>query len=252
MTGTLKTGTLLLLLGLPLFAQTSKESHPTEAQTSMGSVDPVPTDTGSGLEILTDTQGVDFGPYLAQMLHIVKQNWYSVIPESARSPQLKRGKVVIEFAITKNGQVAGMRYVSSSGDVTLDRAAYGGITASSPFPPLPSKFDGPFVGLRMSFRYNPGLNGISPPRITVPAGSSLPFVPILQAGTDATQFRLTWSVVGKGCRGDACGTISETGMYTAPPKVPDDPIVTVQAKAESDSSQTVSAIVTILPPDRSR
>jgi TonB family protein len=139
MTGTLKTGALLLLLGLPLFAQTSKESHPTEAHTS--------TDTGSGLEILTETQGVDFGPYLAQVQHIVKQNWYSVIPESARSPQLKRGKVVIEFAITKNGQVAGMRYVSSSGDVTLDRAAYGGITASSPFPPLPSKFDGPFVGL---------------------------------------------------------------------------------------------------------
>ena len=59
-------------------------------------------------------------------------------PESARAPLMKKGKVSIEFAILKDGKVAGMRYVSDSGDVALDRAAYGGITASNPFPPLPS------------------------------------------------------------------------------------------------------------------
>ena len=56
------------------------------------------------------------------------------------APLLKKGKVTIDFAITKNGQVAGMRYVFGSGDVALDRAAYGGITASNPFPPLPAQF----------------------------------------------------------------------------------------------------------------
>jgi TonB family protein len=110
------------------------------------------------MEILTDTQGVDFGPYLAQVLHIVKQNWYSVIPESAGSPLYKRGKVSIEFAITKNGQVEGLHYVSGSGDVALDRAAYGGITASNPFPPLPREFGGQYLGLRFSFFYNPDPN----------------------------------------------------------------------------------------------
>lgn len=107
------------------------------------------------LEITTDTQGVDFGPYLQRVLHDVKQNWYNLIPESAMAPLLKKGKVSIEFAITKNGQVAGLRYVNGSGDVALDRAAYGGITASNPFPPLPGEFGGQYLGLRFTFFYNP-------------------------------------------------------------------------------------------------
>jgi TonB family protein len=107
------------------------------------------------LEITTDTQGVDFGPYLQRVLHDVKQNWYNLIPESAMAPLLKKGKLTIEFAITKNGQVAGMRYVYGSGDVALDRAAYGGITASNPFPPLPGEFGGQYLGLRFTFFYNP-------------------------------------------------------------------------------------------------
>ncbi|HZP17647.1 MAG TPA: TonB C-terminal domain-containing protein, partial [Terriglobales bacterium] len=91
-------------------------------------------------EIVTDTLGVDFGPYLQRVLHDVKQNWYSLIPPSAMPPLLKKGKVSIEFAINRNGQIAGLRYVDGSGDVALDRAAYGGITASTPFPPLPAEF----------------------------------------------------------------------------------------------------------------
>jgi outer membrane biosynthesis protein TonB len=51
------------------------------------------------MEITTDTQGVDFGPYLARVLHDVKDHWYQIIPESAMAPILKRGKVAIEFAI---------------------------------------------------------------------------------------------------------------------------------------------------------
>ena len=89
------------------------------------------------MDVLSDTMGVDFGPYLARVLHDVRENWYRIIPESARAPLMKKGKVSIEFAILKNGQVAGLQIVGTSGDVALDRAAYGGITASKPFPPLP-------------------------------------------------------------------------------------------------------------------
>ena len=109
-------------------------------------------------EIISDTMGVDFAPYLQRVLHDVKQNWYNLIPESAMPPLLKRGKVSIEFAITKNGQIAGLHYVSGSGDVALDRAAYGGITSSNPFPPLPVEFAGPYLGLRFTFLYNPDPN----------------------------------------------------------------------------------------------
>jgi hypothetical protein len=41
----------------------------------------------------------------------------------------------------------------SSGDVALDRPAYGSITASDPFPPLPPEFTGPYLELRIRFYY---------------------------------------------------------------------------------------------------
>jgi len=108
----------------------------------------------SNMEILTDTQGVDFGPYLARVVESVRMNWYNLIPEAARSPLFKKGIVTIEFAIMQNGTVAGMRLDSPSGDVSLDRAAWGGISASNPFPPLPGAFHGPYLGLRFRFYYN--------------------------------------------------------------------------------------------------
>src|SRR5271166_931168 len=111
--------------------------------------------TAGNLEVLSDTQGVDFGPYLSRVLQAVRMNWYNIIPEAARPPLLERGKVSIEFAILPDGRVAGMKIIAPSGDVSLDRAAWGGITASNPFSPLPSEFHGPYLALRFHFYYNP-------------------------------------------------------------------------------------------------
>lgn len=106
-----------------------------------------------GLEILSDTQGVDFAPYLQRIIHDVQQNWERLMPESVLMG--KKGKLAIEFAITKDGQVAAMKVTAPSGDIALDRAAWGGITSSNPFPPLPRDFTGPYLSLRFRFFYNP-------------------------------------------------------------------------------------------------
>lgn len=108
-----------------------------------------------GFDVLSDTQGVDFGPYLSRVLQSIKSNWYNLIPEEARAPLLKHGKVAIRFLITPSGKVAGMFVEFPSGDVPLDRAAYGGISASDPFSPLPHEFHGPYLALRITFFYNP-------------------------------------------------------------------------------------------------
>jgi len=105
-------------------------------------------------EILTDTMGVDFGPYLTRVVQIVKQNWYSIMPESVYPPIFKQGKLAIEFVILKDGTLSGMMLRTSSGDVPLDRAAWGSITASAPFPPLPKEFPGKLLGLRFYYFYN--------------------------------------------------------------------------------------------------
>ncbi len=115
------------------------------------------TQTQGGLDVLSDTMGVDFGPYLDRVLHIVKQNWVLEIPEGVR---YKKGKLAIEFAILKDGRVAGMQRVASSGDIAMDRAAWGGITASNPFPPLPQEFKGQYLALRFYFYYNMDQNDL--------------------------------------------------------------------------------------------
>lgn len=105
-------------------------------------------------EILTDTMGVDFGPYLARITQIVRGNWMIAMPPSVYPPILKQGKLSVEFIIQKNGTTSNMVLHTSSGDVALDRAAWASITASNPFPPLPKEFPGQVLGLRFYYFYN--------------------------------------------------------------------------------------------------
>lgn len=111
------------------------------------------------IEILSDTQGTDFGPYLQAAIAKVRQNWYKLIPRSA---EMEKGKLAIEFAVLKNGHISDMKLVATSGNTLLDRAAWGGITISNPFPPLPAEFNGSQLALRFRFYYNPDGTDIEP------------------------------------------------------------------------------------------
>ena len=105
-----------------------------------------------GAQILTDTMGVDFDPYLRRVIADIRKNWFAVMPEIARLG--KRGRVVVVFDIQRDGSVAKLFLVSASGAEPLDRAALAGISASVPFPALPAEFRGPVLRLQVSFLYN--------------------------------------------------------------------------------------------------
>ena len=107
-----------------------------------------------GLEMLTDTQGVDFNDYLQRVYLRVKQNWFSVMPASVQLGD--QGVVSLQFKIMKDGSVppGDPAQVFSSGKEPLDRAAYSSIRASNPFQPLPSAFSGPYIELRFTYYYN--------------------------------------------------------------------------------------------------
>jgi TonB family protein len=113
---------------------------------------PRPGRPGSSLELLSDPKGVDFRPYLVQVLAAVRRNWYAVMPESARLGA--RGRVVIQFIISRSGQVPKLVIATPSGFDALDRAAVASISASNPFPPLPAEFSGQEIRLQLVFSYN--------------------------------------------------------------------------------------------------
>lgn len=106
----------------------------------------------STLQLLSDPQGVDFRPYLIQVLAAVKRNWMAVIPESARFG--RSGRVAIQFVINRSGAVPKLVIASPSGADALDRAGVAGISASTPFPPLPAEFKGSDIRLQLVFSYN--------------------------------------------------------------------------------------------------
>lgn len=114
---------------------------------------PSPGNIGSGLELLSDPKGVDFRPYLIQVLNAVRRNWYAVLPESARLG-LERGRVAIQFSIDRTGGVPKLVIADASGSQPLDRASVAGISASLPFPPLPEDFSGDQIRLQLVFLYN--------------------------------------------------------------------------------------------------
>jgi hypothetical protein len=58
---------------------------------------------------------------------------------------------------------------------------------------------------------------------------------------------VTWTVSGTGCSGIACGTISSSGLYTAPVAVPSSASVTITAASQSDPTKSASATITIVP-----
>jgi len=113
---------------------------------------PSPGAQGSALELKSDPMGVDFRPYLTQILATIRRNWYAVMPESVKLG--RHGKVGLLFAIVKSGNVSKVTYAFQSGADSLDKAAIAAISASNPFPPLPAEFKGDRVVLQLNFAYN--------------------------------------------------------------------------------------------------
>lgn len=109
-----------------------------------------------GVEVLSDTQGVDFSSWLLRWHRETERTWDPLIPDEVNAPILKSGAVIIRFKVLPNGRLVepdGMFLEGRSGDTALDRAAWGAITGSN-YPPLPRDFHGPYLELRAIFLYN--------------------------------------------------------------------------------------------------
>ncbi len=113
---------------------------------------------GQGVDILSDTQGVNFQPYLQRILREIYEQWIPLIPEEAQPPLRKQGGTLIRFTINPDGTIAAMNLDGSTHDDALNRAAWGSITGVGQFPPLPKEFHGPNLELRIHYLVNEPTN----------------------------------------------------------------------------------------------
>jgi protein TonB len=103
-------------------------------------------------QLLSDAQGVDFRPYLAQVLASVKGRWFAIMPDAVR--QGRTGKVGVQVELLRNGGLGKVVFVGTTGVPALDNAAIAAISAASPFPPLPAAFKGAEIRVQINFAYN--------------------------------------------------------------------------------------------------
>ena len=86
---------------------------------------------------------------------------------------------------------------------------------------------------------------IAPTAVQMKVGSTQQFTAQI---TGTTITGVTWSVSGKGCSGAACGTITSSGLYSAPSTAPNPAVVTIQVTSKADSAAFATATVTLITP----
>ena len=140
---------LLTLVGRAGFGQqTPFVNNPPDAATSADHGHP------GGVEILSDTGGVDVQPYVKLILGVIYRHWTPLIPADAKPPESKAGESAVRFTILPNGRIGAMHLDSSTDDDQINRSCWGAITSTGPFPPLPAGMESKPLELRIHFYVN--------------------------------------------------------------------------------------------------
>lgn len=104
---------------------------------------------GQDAAILSDTQGVNFRPYLQAVLSEIHDQWAGLVPQGAQP-----GSTEIRVSIKPDGTISAMHMDDSTHDDGLNRAAWDSLTSVGQLPPLPAKFHGPDLEMRIQFAVN--------------------------------------------------------------------------------------------------
>jgi TonB family protein len=159
---------LVALVIVSSVATTRAQEPPSDKPPSASVQSPSPTP--SGMQILTPTEGVNFGPYMNQVHAQVMKNWTASLPDEFRKGT--QGLAIIRFDIDRDGTIAKISLERTSENDSLDQAAINAIRNSSPLTPLPPAFKGPRIAVRSVFYYNlppsqPSMPSLpSPPPLT--------------------------------------------------------------------------------------
>ena len=98
-----------------------------------------------------------------------------------------------------------------------------------------------------SYEHSPFTVNVSPDTAIVDLNSTRRFsATVMNGGSVSSVQSVEWSVSGRGCSGNSCGTISTAGLYIAPDtQVAENSPVTVKAVALADRNASGEATVTI-------
>lgn len=89
--------------------------------------------------------------YLQIISDRVSSSWFTALVDPGVAGTFY---TTVYFKILRNGQVAELKVKESSGIASLDMSAQRAIQISAPFPPLPSDYDGAYLGIHLIFEHS--------------------------------------------------------------------------------------------------
>jgi TonB family protein len=124
---------------------------PTHAQSTAQT--PQPSNLKLNLDLLSDTNGVDLGPYVRILISDLRKHWLPLVKEAANQVPTKQEETIIEFTIAADGSISAMRLEDSTHDTALDKAAWNAAKGTTYLPP-PTGLKDPNLKLRVHFIVN--------------------------------------------------------------------------------------------------
>jgi len=143
-----------VLLTLVLFPQCGIGQFQKSAGTSIqDAAKASAADRPQSTEVLSDTSGFKILPYVNRVHQIAGEKWRHLITSSGKDFTHRNGTTVVEFTITRNGEIQDLHISESSGQDDLDELALQSVSRSSPLPVLPAGFAAKELKLKFHFAF---------------------------------------------------------------------------------------------------
>jgi TonB family protein len=97
---------------------------------------------------------VDFGPYMASLKQRVRRYW-----NAPNAGNMQR--VLLNFEVTRSGNISKVRVTCSSGDPTFDQSAVDAVQRAAPFGSLPTAYKGDSIEIDFTFDANVFGDGVT-------------------------------------------------------------------------------------------
>jgi TonB family protein len=114
---------------------------------------PQPSNLRLNLDLLSDTNGVDLGPYVRTLISDLRKHWLPLVEETENQRPMKQEETIIEFTIAADGGISAMQLKDSTKDTALDKAAWNAAKSTSYLPP-PTGMKDSNLKLRVHFIVN--------------------------------------------------------------------------------------------------
>ena len=138
---------LLRFLSITLLAPCLIQSA--TAQATAHAVPAQSPDLKLGVDILSDTGGVNLAPYMRNLVSDLKKHWPAPAAQS-NPPSAKQQKAVLTLTIAPNGQLYAMKLETPGHDSVLNQSAWNA-AKTTPFSPPPAGMADPNLKLRVHF-----------------------------------------------------------------------------------------------------